>query len=174
MTHIECCLRAWISILSLRLSKKTTWGKVAIFTASHHMPRVWARRIKMKDKVVSSCEMIRYFAYMLSKLRSRLRAWQQDPEQNSNQEEAIILRIFKDKHIWEDGNIMFFGSLTFPVPPNVPPFPWCSFMFFHPRRFPPQGVPISPLFFYVPIPPNGSPHPLENSKKPTLYKYTDM
>ena len=35
----------------------------------------------------------------LSKLRSRLRALQQDPEQNSNQEK-IILRLFKDKHIF--------------------------------------------------------------------------
>ena len=35
----------------------------------------------------------------LSKLRSRLRALQQDPEQNSNQEVMIILRIFKDNNL---------------------------------------------------------------------------
>jgi len=36
---------------------------------------------------------------MLSKLRSRLRALQQNPEQNSSQG-TTILRLFKDKHIF--------------------------------------------------------------------------
>ena len=54
-----------------------------------------------KKKEIRSLQLLRFqcLLFSVSKLRSRLRALQQDPEQNSNQEEAIILRIFKDKHI---------------------------------------------------------------------------
>jgi len=43
---------------------------------------------------------IAFISRSMSKLRSRLRALQQDPEQNSNQGETTILRLFKDKHIF--------------------------------------------------------------------------